>query len=227
LHNATATATSKSYGIAYTSFPLRMRQVRETTGKTLEASKFIEICRDFGADGCQMDFSQLTSTESDYLKQVRQALEARQMYLEFAVSARLLEREETFAPVAKAASALGVTRLRVACLSGRRYETFQEMAKWQEFATHWKQVLKQAEPNVAQTQIALAASKITKTGWLMTSRNPQEHQAALPRRVRGFRQQRGLAGRFAGSGEEVGTVCSNDAFERYGGAAVCRRLRVV
>jgi 3-oxoisoapionate decarboxylase len=146
LHNLTANAATKSYGIAYTSFPLRMRQVREATGKTLEAVKFIELCHDFGGNGCQMDFSQLISTEPDYLKQVRQAFESRQMFLEFAVSARALEKEETLAPIAKAAAALGVTRLRVACLSGRRYETFHDMTKWQEFATHWKQVLKQAEP---------------------------------------------------------------------------------
>jgi sugar phosphate isomerase/epimerase len=68
------------------------------------------------------------------------------MFLEFAVSARALEKEESFAPIARAAAELGVTRLRVACLGGRRYETFREMAKWQEFAAHWKQVLKQAEP---------------------------------------------------------------------------------
>lgn len=146
VHKLTAAAASKSYGIAYTSFPLRMRQTRQATGKTIEAIEFIKLCQEFGGDGCQMDFSQLTSTAPEYLKQVRQAVEARQMFLEFAVSARLLEKEDSFAPVAKAAAALGVTRLRVACLSGRRYETFQDLAKWQEFAAHWKQALKQAEP---------------------------------------------------------------------------------
>src|SRR5262245_36353133 len=104
-------AAGKSYGIAYTSFPRPLPKLPETTGKTLDAVKFIELCHDFGADGCQMDFSQLTSTAPEYLKQVRQAVETRQMFLEFAVSARALEKEESFALVAKAAAELGVTRM--------------------------------------------------------------------------------------------------------------------
>src|SRR6185436_8622588 len=108
----------------------------------LSAEEFIELCHGFGAGGAQMGFDQLISTDAAYLKNVRALAERYEMFLELGVSARALESEDAFAKVAAAAAQLGATRLRVAGLSGRRYEDFAEMAKWQEFATHWKQVLR-------------------------------------------------------------------------------------
>ncbi|MGH9937008.1 MAG: sugar phosphate isomerase/epimerase family protein [Blastocatellia bacterium] len=142
----------KSYGIAYTSFPIRMRQARESAGgpnnrgPAIPAEKFIDLCQGFGGDGCQMDFSQLTSTDADYLKRVRAQFESKEMFMELAVRARSLESEDEFAKIAAAAHQLGVSRLRVACLSGRRYEDFRELAKWKEFAAHWRKTLETAEP---------------------------------------------------------------------------------
>ncbi|MCI0659476.1 MAG: sugar phosphate isomerase/epimerase [Acidobacteria bacterium] len=148
----------KSYGIAYTSFPIRLRQGRQGQGITspvhpLPAEKYIDLCHSFGANGCQMDFSQLTSAEPEYLQGLRQKLEANSMFMEFAVSARLLENPDNFAKVAFAAQQMGVSRLRIACLSGRRYETFHEMATWKEFDTRWKNVLQNAEPMLKQNKL--------------------------------------------------------------------------
>jgi len=123
-----ANSAVKSYGIAYTSFPIRMRQAREAAGgpgnqgPAIPAEKFIDLCQSFGADGCQMDFSQLASTDAEYLKRVRAQFEAKGMFMELAVRARALESEEEVAKIAAAAHQLGVSRLRMACLSGRRYE---------------------------------------------------------------------------------------------------------
>jgi 3-oxoisoapionate decarboxylase len=139
----------KTYGIAYTSFPVRLRQAAQNNpGKrpALPAEEFIERCREFGGDGCQMDINLLASRDAAYLKSIRALLDRHGMYLELAVSARTLESADTFAPVAAAAHELGVGRLRVACLGGRRYEDFSEMAKWQEFVNHWKRVLGASEP---------------------------------------------------------------------------------
>jgi sugar phosphate isomerase/epimerase len=141
--------TTKSYGIAYTSFPIRIRQGRAGTGNQghpLPAEKFIELCQSIGGSGCQMDIAQLVSTDPAYLKRIRSLLEAKEMFLELAVSARTLENADVFAGIASTANQLGVSRLRVACLSGRRYESFHEMTKWKEFLNHWKQTFKQAEP---------------------------------------------------------------------------------
>ena len=146
------TAAIKSYGIAYTSFPIRSRQARETAGDSsrqgpaIPAEKFIDICQNFGADGCQMDFSQLASTDPEYLKRIRAQLDAKGMYMEFAVRARSLENEDEVAKIAAVAQQLGVSRLRVACLSGRRYEDFHEMAKWKEFAEQWRKTLEKSVP---------------------------------------------------------------------------------
>ncbi len=146
---AQAKTSSKLYGIAWTSIPIRSSQARQANPNKrppVPADEFIELCHSFGAGISQMGFEQLASTDTDYLKSIRQMLDQREMTLELGVSARALESEEVFAPVAAAAKELGVERLRIACLSGRRYETFAEMKKWQEFATHWKQVLRKSEP---------------------------------------------------------------------------------
>ncbi|HEY8461118.1 MAG TPA: TIM barrel protein [Blastocatellia bacterium] len=142
----------KSYGIAFTSFPVRMRQARQAAaaaglqGPAIPAEKFIDLCQSFGGNGCQMDFSQLASTDAEYLKRLRAQLEAKEMYMELAVSARLLENEEEVARIAAAANQLGASILRVACLAGRRYESFHEMAKWKEFAAQWNKTLEKAAP---------------------------------------------------------------------------------
>lgn len=152
LANPTFAFAPSTYGIAWTSIPIRTRQAREAatqkgyTGPAVPGENFIELCHSFGASGCQMGFEQLATNDSDYLKSLRMMLEKRRMYLELGVSARLLEREDSFAKVADAANQLGVERLRIACLSGRRYEDFSDLKKWQDFAEHWKRVLRQAEP---------------------------------------------------------------------------------
>lgn len=140
---------SKRYGIAWTSIPVRFAQARlRNPGRqpAIPAAEFIELCHSYGAGIVQMGFDQLAGTDQDYLTGVRRLLELRGMALELGVNARALESEEVFAPIAAAAGQLGVERLRLACLSGRRYETFSERKSWQEFAAHWKGVLRRAEP---------------------------------------------------------------------------------
>lgn len=144
------------YGIAWTSIPIRTRQAaqRDPNRKpAVPAQEFIELCHSFGASGCQMGFDQLVSQDAAYLKTVRALLDEKEMFLELGVSARMLESADSLARVAAAAHQLGVERLRVACLSGRRYEDFAELKKWQDFANHWKQTLRQAEPLFRQHRL--------------------------------------------------------------------------
>src|SRR5262249_61810462 len=97
LVDSAAKSAMKSYGIAYTSFPIRSRQARESAGNqgpAIPAEKFIDLCQSFGADGCQMDFSQLVSTDAEYLKRIRAQLETKGMFMELAVRARALESED-------------------------------------------------------------------------------------------------------------------------------------
>jgi sugar phosphate isomerase/epimerase len=128
--------------------------MEQGAGPAIPAEKFIDLCKSFGGDGCQMAFSQLASTDSDYLKRIRTAAEEKGMFLELSLGGRALEDAEEFARVASAAQQLGVTRARVA-INGRRYEEFFELKKFKDFATHWQQVLLQAEPMLKQHQLTV------------------------------------------------------------------------
>src|SRR6266480_646823 len=88
------TAPPGAFGIAYTSFPIRTRQsgqsLQDGADPMIPAEKFIDLCKSFGADGCQMDISQLASTEEGYFKRLRIALEEKGMFLELSVNPRAL-----------------------------------------------------------------------------------------------------------------------------------------
>lgn len=151
-------APAKTFGIAYTSFPIRIRQASQgatPTTTSLPAEKFIDLCHGFGADGCQMDFARLTSTDPEYLKRIRTLLESKGMFMELAVSARMLGDRDAFSNAAVAATHLGVSRLRTAMLSGRRYEDFAEMQKWEEFVSRSQQIIKEAEPLLKKHKLML------------------------------------------------------------------------
>jgi len=145
----------KTLGIAYTSFPIRSRQASQgSEGPAIPAEKYIDLCKSFGSDGCQMAFSQLVSTDEDYLKRLRRALEDKGMFMELSLGGKILADAEEFARVASVAQQLGVTRARVA-INGRRYEEFSDLKKWKEFANHWQQVLLQAEPMLKQHKLTI------------------------------------------------------------------------
>jgi sugar phosphate isomerase/epimerase len=150
----TPVSALKSFGIAYTSFVVRSRQAQSADGPAIPAEKYIDLCKSFGADGCQMAFSQLTSTDEDYLARVRRAVESKGMFLEFSLGGRSLEDPEEFARIASVAQQLGVTRARVA-INGRRYEEFFELKKFAEFRTRWQQILLQSEPMLKQHKLAI------------------------------------------------------------------------
>src|SRR5438132_7230451 len=140
------TAPPGALGIAYTSFPIRTRQsgqsLKDGADPIIPAEKFIDLCKSFGGDGCQMDISQLASTEEDYLKRLRTSLDEKGMFLELSIDARALENPDALNQVAATARELGVSRLRTA-LNGRRYEEFFELKKWKDFSTHWQEILQQ------------------------------------------------------------------------------------
>ena len=68
------------FGIAYTSFAVRMRQGRDLIrgarpgAPSFPAETFVDLCRSFGADGCQMDVTQLASTDGAYLDGLKRTL---------------------------------------------------------------------------------------------------------------------------------------------------------
>jgi len=135
------------YAIAYTSFAVRLQRgrdlIRGAGAPSLPAETFIDLCRSFGADGCQLDQSQLASTEPAYLDGIKRRLGEAGLFVELSASGKALEDDHGFADTVGVARRLGAERMRVAILHGRRYEDFKTMASWREFADHWRGILPQ------------------------------------------------------------------------------------
>jgi 3-oxoisoapionate decarboxylase len=145
-------------GIATTSIGIRRGQLRKRApGKepVLDAEGFLDLCRELGTDGAQLDYSMLTSRDPAYLRRIREGLESRGMYLEFIVSGATALDLEKLDEIGRTSAALGVTRLRVACLSGRRYEDYQDKAAWEAFAARWRTGLPKTEPVLRKHKVAM------------------------------------------------------------------------
>jgi sugar phosphate isomerase/epimerase len=146
---AGAPGGKRRYGLAYTSFAVRLRRgrdlVRGSGPPGLLAEEFVDLCRSFGADGCQLDLTQLAATDAAHLDGLRRKIDEARLFVELSVGGKALEDEARFADVAGIARRLGATRLRVALLSGRRYEDFRTRQAWLEFADHWRAVLPRAK----------------------------------------------------------------------------------
>jgi sugar phosphate isomerase/epimerase len=138
----------RRFGIAYTSFVIRMLRGRDVlrggTAAGLPAEAFVELVHSFGGSGCQIDLAQLGSAGGAELKRVRAALERHGLFAELSVPARSLEDLDAFARCASVARELGAARLRVALLSGRRYEDFHRMEDWRSFVERWRRALPRA-----------------------------------------------------------------------------------
>ena len=145
---ARAAPVLRRFGLAYTSFVIRMLRGRDVlrggTASGLPAQTLVELCESFGASGCQMDLAQLGAAEPALLASVRDAVEKRGLFLELSVPAKSLEDEQAFARAAAVSRALGVKLWRVALLSGRRYEDFKTMEEWRAFAARWESALPRA-----------------------------------------------------------------------------------
>jgi sugar phosphate isomerase/epimerase len=77
------------------------------------------------------------------------------MFVELIVSNRALEDLELLGQIGRAAEALGASRLRVACLPGRRYEDYHDKKSWDDFAGRWRAALPRTEPVLRRHKLAL------------------------------------------------------------------------
>jgi len=142
--------------LAYTSFAVRMLQGRDilkSTAQALPASGLADLCERFWAGGMQLDLSQLESHEPAYLKALRDRVEGAGLWLELSVPFRYLESPEAYAEMATMASALGVDRIRVALLYGRRYESFDTREAWTAFDEKWRRQLAAIKPVIERHPI--------------------------------------------------------------------------
>jgi len=149
-------AASSRMCLAYTSFAVRMlqgRDIMKTTAAALPAEGLIDLTGKFWAGGAQIDLSQLVSHDADYLKRLRAQADKAGLWLELSVPSRHLESPEAYAEMAEVAAALGVERIRVALLYGRRYESFATRDAWVAFDTKWRRQLAAIKPVVERYPI--------------------------------------------------------------------------
>lgn len=142
--------------LAYTSFAVRMLQGRDilkSTASALPADGLLDLTERFWAGGAQVDLSQLESHEAGYLSRVRARAEKAGLWLELSVPSRYLESPEAYAQMAAIAQALGVDRIRVALLYGRRYESFATSEAWAAFDRKWRSQLAAIRPVVERYPI--------------------------------------------------------------------------
>jgi sugar phosphate isomerase/epimerase len=145
-------------GIATTSIGIRrslMGKRAPGNAPALDAEAFLDLCREFGADGAQMDVGLLRSRDASYLRRLRESVDKRGMFIELIVGNRDLEDLAALEEIGRAAAALGVSRLRAACLPGRRYEDFHDRRSWDAFAARWRAALPRTEPVLRRHKLAL------------------------------------------------------------------------
>ena len=135
-------APPSGMGIAYTSFGLGGAGPRD-------AYQFLERCSALGAGGIQ------TPLNGD-LQRLRARAEQLGMYLEAAAS---IPRDGEMSALDKSladAKAAGAIAVRVAMLSGRRYESFPTLADWKQWVEQSHRALKLALPIIEKHRIPVA-----------------------------------------------------------------------
>jgi len=126
--------------LAYTSFAVRMLQgkdILKSNAAALTADQFLDLCVRFGARGAQLDWSQIESHEPAALAKLKARVERDGLALELSVPSSCLETPAAYDEMASTASVLGVKRVRIALLYGRRYETFKTREEWTTWRAKW------------------------------------------------------------------------------------------
>jgi len=142
--------------LAYTSFAVRMLQGRDilkSTAAALPAEGLLDLTEQFWAGGAQVDLSQLDSHDAAYLARVRARAERAGLWLELSVPSKYLESADAYAQMAGVAQALGVDRIRVALLYGRRYESFPTRDAWTAHDRKWRSQLAAIKPVIERHPI--------------------------------------------------------------------------
>jgi sugar phosphate isomerase/epimerase len=143
-------------GVVIHSYGIRNAAERQgnAASRLNDPLNFLEHCRKLGAGGVQLNIG---VRDRDYLGKLRARLDATGMYLEGSVGLPADKSDiDRFASEVRTAKEAGVTVLRCAILSGRRYETFDSEAGFRQFAERSWQSLQLAEPVVAKHDIRLA-----------------------------------------------------------------------
>src|SRR5262249_28103002 len=139
-------------GIAYTSFaspPSSNQGSGDGRPRPRDAYEFLERCRELGAGGIQ------TPLNGD-LQKLRGGAGQFGMYLEGAASIPRDGDLSAFERSLEDAKAAGAAAVRVAMLSGRRYESFSSLADWKQWVEQSHHALKVALPIIEKHKVVIA-----------------------------------------------------------------------
>ena len=225
------TSTSRTrMCLAYTSFAVRMLQGRDilkSTAAALPAEGLLDLTERFWAGGAQVDLSQLESHDPAYLARVRAKSEKAGLWLELSVPSKYLESPDAYAQMAGVAQALGVDRIRVALLYGRRYESFATLDAWAAHDRKWRNQLAAITPVVERFPIRVGLENHKDYTARRAGRAVDLAGQREDRRMRRLRQQRLAARGSARHHPHARAVCRDHTPEGHGGAAVTGWLRAV
>jgi sugar phosphate isomerase/epimerase len=144
--------------LAYTSFAVRMlqgRDIMKTTAAALPAELLFDLCARFGSGGAQLDWSQMASRDPDALAALRTRIDRDRLVVELSAPSSCLTSPDAFAELVRVAGALGVSRVRIALLYGRRYESFKTRADWDAWAAGWRKTLLEMKPTLNRAPILI------------------------------------------------------------------------
>lgn len=144
------------FGVAEASYLIRWyrRLESEAYPPFTSAMEMVEHCGELGFGGIQVGIRKWDKKES---RQLRNRSEALEMFLEGQIK---LPKDEgdvaRFETDIESAKAAGISIVRTACLSGRRYETFDTLEAFNKFKSASINSIQLAEPIVRKHKVKLA-----------------------------------------------------------------------
>ncbi|HKB02914.1 MAG TPA: sugar phosphate isomerase/epimerase family protein [Gemmataceae bacterium] len=140
--------TRGSFGIVIHSYPIRSREKAFA-----DPLKFLEFCRERGADGIQLPLGK----DPEAARKLRDAADRHGMYVEGSVRPPKDQADlNRFETEIKTAREAGATVVRTVMLGGRRYEVFRTAKEYAAFAEQAVASLRLAEPVMARHKVTLA-----------------------------------------------------------------------
>lgn len=156
IESSTSTLRSSRLGICTYSYGFHWKAAREghSGARFKDVLGLLDHCKEIGAGGVQIG---LANQDSDYARQVHARSEAHKLFYEGLTSlpkdgADLARFEKEIVLMKEA----GAKVIRTACLSGRRYETFDSTESFQDFERRSWNSLTLAEPVMRKERCRLA-----------------------------------------------------------------------
>ncbi len=142
-------------GISVASYWLRFRPNDTKDHPTFKnAFDMASHCQTLGAGGAQVG---VKNWDEGIIKRLKDLSEKNNFWLEGQVNLPKTTNELAgFENDIKAAKAAGINIVRTACLSGRRYSTFQSLEEWQDFKKASLKSIRLAEPIMRTHKVKLA-----------------------------------------------------------------------